>query len=119
MAEVLEEISAALRNGLRSDDRDVRSGQNAQLFTFIKPTPFGARAHEDVTQPIAAGELTTHSITIAHPFPQLFIGREVTLLVTDTKLFTVDMSDWTLTAVSLFDYATPANAATISAGGGP
>ncbi len=119
MAEVLETIRGALVNGLRSDSRDVRSGDNCQIMTALRPTPFGARVHETVTQPIAASELTTHSITIAHPFPQLFIGKGVTLLVTEDKLWTVNMTNWTLTAVSMFDPAIPANSATITSGGGP
>ena len=119
MSEVTETIRAALTNGLRSDDRAVRSGDSCELMTALRPTPFGARVHETVTIPISSSELTTHSVTIAHPFPQLFIGKAVTLLVTDTKLFTVDMSDWTLTAVTMYDPAAPASPATITGGGGP
>ena len=119
MAEILETIRGALTKGLRSDDRDVRSGDNSAVMTALEPTPYGARVHETVTVPISAGQLSTHSVTIAHPFPQLFIGKAVTLLVTDTKVFTVNMANWTLTAVTLYNPASTGSTATISAGGGP
>ena len=119
MAENLETIRSPFENGLRSDDRDVRGAGNSELFTNMQPGPFGARAQVSITVPISGAELSANGVTIAHPFPQLFIGKEVTLLADETALFLVDMGDWTLTAISTFDYTTPANAKSIASGGGP
>jgi hypothetical protein len=53
------------------------------------------------------------------PFPQLFRGQSVTLLADETNVYVVNENDWTLTAVSTFDPASPFSNKSIAADGGP
>jgi len=53
--------------------------------------------HESFTNPFSG-------LTIAFPYPQLFRGREVTLLADSDKVYTVDESDWTKTELTLYEY---------------
>lgn len=90
------DLSDALNKGLRPD---YRSGANKDFLVEItngKPTPFGLSGHVQVEQAI---NITDN----VFPFPQLFRGREVTLLCYETLIYTVDESDWSTTLLTLYD----------------
>ncbi len=105
--------------GLRPDSRSENpSGIGVTQYRGMKPTPWGARPYEAITVPISGAELTANGVTIAHPFPQMFRGKGVTLLCDDTKIFTVDETTFTLTLISTFDPVIPNNSKAIPSGGG-
>lgn len=111
------DLSEMLRKGLRPYEY---IGQNEPYLLTADNmvcTQSGLSEHETINQLIASGELSDKSITVSHPFPQVFKGRGVTLLCTQTKVYTVDESDWTLTALTTYDLRTPANTHAIPSGG--
>lgn len=61
---------------------------------------YGVQPIEALPTPI---DLAAAGITIAHPFPQLIRGREVTLLCDATAIYKVNESTWALTLVDLYD----------------
>lgn len=110
-------LESALRRGLRLDSEDDYNMQFFSVLTNLKSTEWGLRTHPDIPDIISASELSSNSITIAHPFPQYFKGKSVSLLADATKIFTVDESDMTLTAVTTFDPDAPASTKSIITGG--
>lgn len=82
------ELKEALSRGLRSDENIDRNTDFLLDAAGYRPTPFGASMYEGVLQP--------YSIPVAHPFPQLFVGQEATVLADKTLVGEFD-STWTLT----------------------
>lgn len=103
--------------GLRPVDRTPRNSGFLTIADNVLCRPEGTAAYPALSIPISGGELTANGVTIAFPFPQLYKGKEYTLLLDQTAIFTVDESTWTLTAITTYDYATPANTKAITAGG--
>ncbi len=94
------DLSDALQKGLRPD---YRSGANKDFLYSLKngkPTPFGLSGHTRIEQAV---NITDN----VFPFPQLFRGREVTLLCYETLIYTVDESDWSTTLLTLYDVDDP------------
>ncbi len=101
MREFATRLSKHFSNGLRPTNR---MGLNQDYLNECKNTKVaedGLVPYEAVTVPFSDSELSLNGITISFPFPQLFKGKGVTLLVTQDEVFTVDESDWTLTAVTI------------------
>jgi len=106
-----------LKNGLRMEpDMDVNTPV-CKTYQFLKATERGARSHESVTQAISLAKLTSASIAISHPYPQLFRGSEVTLLCTETAVYSVNETTWSITQLITYDLYNPANTKAIPAGG--
>jgi len=111
-----------LTMGLRPRTKIPINSQWFQTFKNLKPTVRGGIPVPQIAQPIPAAELTAHSVTISHPFPQLFRGKGITLLATATEVFVVDESDWTLdtmiqhygSTANYYDLYTPASDTTIT-----
>lgn len=101
-----------LFKGLRPEKytRDADLGF-AEVLTDIKPSPFGLRGLETISDP------SDLSPSIAFPFPQLFRGERITLVLGATTVHSVDESDWSTTALSVFDGTTPGSGGTITSGG--
>ena len=95
------------RVGLRTDDRAPVNALGLTELVGAKPTPFGLAAYIPVQDPFASGEFAANSITVSHPFPQLFRGTKHTLLVTETEVFEVTMTAgaWTLAPIILHGIA--------------
>lgn len=103
MAESALDLTKSIVNGLRPDSRLSSGTETMLLYDMMKPMPWGAQTYPGVTVPISSGELTDKSITIGHPYPQLFRGKGITLLCTSTKVYEVDESTWTLTQHTTYD----------------
>ena len=97
MREFTLQVDDIFKKGLRTDSRQERGLHTLEECLNYKPTEFGLIPYETVPDPIKSGEFSTHSITINPPFPQIFRGRNVTLVVSETKVWTVNESDWSLT----------------------
>lgn len=110
-------LQETLKAGLRPTNRAKRNAPVLVECTGVRPSPFGLSPYEAFTDAISASELSDNSITPAWPFPQIFRGSQITLLVTQTGLWTVDESDWTLTAVTTYDASNDANTKAIDSGG--
>lgn len=110
-------ISDGLKLGIRNFDENGRNSERLVSLCNAKPTPRGIVSHEPVTFPSALqSAISGESITVSHPFPQLFRGANYTLLFSETKVYTVNESTWALTELSLKDLA--GSPATIASGGG-
>jgi len=115
MQEFSIELADRINVGLRKDDRSGRDKPGCTKLLNHKPTEFGLRQVSTPVIPSAlATEMTSNSITVAYPFPQLFRGKTQSFLLTATKLYTVSDS-YVLAQVSTFDPITKA-AANISTG---
>ncbi|MHA2066954.1 MAG: hypothetical protein ACXABY_21520, partial [Candidatus Thorarchaeota archaeon] len=116
MQEFSIELKPRIVAGLR---RDFRSGRDqvglVSLFN-AKPTEWGLRQFEPPTIPTALQTaMTNASITVSHPFPQLFRGKSGTYLLTQTKLYTV-ASDWSITEVVTYNPITDAVVGSLTSG---
>jgi hypothetical protein len=111
----------ALRVGLRPESYVPRNSQFLDDCSNKRPTPFGLKSFNSINQPFTADYLTnTLSITKTWPFPQIFRGRELTLLVDETAVYTateVDNGTWTAVQITTYDYYSPATPKAITAGG--
>lgn len=117
MAEIPYIIKNLFNKGLRDDDKNSLDMGAGSIFKMIEPLVWGSREYTAITALIGASELTAESITISHPFPQVFKGKHETLLLTATGLWTVDEDTSLLTAVTTFDPDTPASTKNIETGG--
>lgn len=89
--------------GLRDDTRSRRDALLFARLRGMKPTSFGLVEVPVVESSIEADELSDNSIAFVWPFPQLFKGKAVTLLVDEDRVFEVDSSTWELTQITTFD----------------
>jgi hypothetical protein len=115
----------AFQEGVRRDSRGQHNADTLQLLYNLSPTDMGSVPVRTIAQPVSNAELLTALITKAYPWPQLFVGKSVTLLADEEDLFTVTKSDssgWTLTALPVYDFTTydwdadTASSGTITAG---
>lgn len=104
----MQEFSISLKDhinaGLRRDSRGGRGQVGLTSLFNHKPTPWGLR---EPTLPVIPTALqtamTSASITVSHPFPQIFHGKGLTFLLTATKLYTVNITTFALTQVNTFN----------------
>ena len=97
MKEFTLNVEDVWRRGLRTDSREQRGLHTLSECVNLKPTKFGLLPYELIPDPFLSGEFSSNSITISHPFPQVFRGDNITLLADATKIYSVDESDWSLT----------------------
>ncbi len=113
-------LEKIFQQGLRANVRSNSLG-DAVDFTHVRPSEWGVGEPRRVLELIAAAELTSNSVAVSKMTPQVFrpraAGTNVSLLVTDDDLLTIDESDFTLTSKTLHDLFIPANTATISTTG--
>src|SRR5574343_1332113 len=81
----------------------------------LRPVAPGGEVASLPTFPFSSAVLSAAGVVLDWPFPQLFLGRSVALLATETAVFSVNLTTWALTAVSLVSPG--GGAATITAGG--
>lgn len=108
MREFSVSIFKNVSRGLRADDRIGRNTAYSTLCKNIRPIVIdkqpGLSVYSPPSDPFASGYLTSMGISISHPFPQIFKGREVTLLLDSSKIYQVaEGSDWTLTELDTKD----------------
>lgn len=101
-----------LLKGLRPGSRSLRNSLSLTECMNLKPTQFGLKTNTLPTQPFAV-------TSVGWPFPQIFIGSEITLACYQTSIKQVDMSTWPWTESSLtvYDYSNPGTVGSITAGG--
>lgn len=99
----------ALQNGIMTDSRIPVNAPWLKDAQLLSCTPFGAKAMRSFQQPITDAALAAASpaITKAYPFPQLFVGKSVTLLADATAIYSVTKSDsgnWTIESYGVIDW---------------
>lgn len=104
-------------SGLRQNERAPRNSQVFTTLTNVRVRPEGLTAYEPLIQPVSDSTLSANSVSYAFPFPQLFRGKYITLLVSATKLFVVNETTWTLTPVTTYDLYNTGLTKTITSGG--
>lgn len=118
MREFALKIEEALEKGLRRVENPPRNSPYLVECYNLKPKEGeGAIAYDPVSLPFSSATLSGASVTIAHPFPQLFRGKETTLLADQTRVFTVDESDWSLTLIATYDALDVNTTKNITSGG--
>ncbi len=83
-------LSSAIQRGLRQDSREGNTGAAFETCYGVKPTPFGLREQEtmvDFVDTIDGSAYDSLSISKAHPFPQVFKGKEVTILADESAIY--------------------------------
>lgn len=105
-------IGEELLKGLRPGARSLRNSLSLTECMNLKPTLFGLKTNTLPTQPFA-------NTSVVWPFPQIFIGSEITLACYETTIKQVDMSTWpwTETTLAVKNFSSPDSAGTIIAGG--
>lgn len=121
----MKEFTASLQNmisrGIRPDDRMVRNSgyatkcQNARI-TKVEDN-YRLSTFTPITLSPTSTQLTAAGITISHPFPQVFKGREVSLLMTQTKAYTWSIGSGSpLSEISTYDGYNVGNSKSIVSG---
>ena len=108
MREYTLSIKDMMAGGLRPDDRVPRNSGFLETCQNVRVSQVGGvsdlSVFTPVTDPFAAGYLTAQSITIAHPFPQIFKGSGGTYLLTATKIYNViEAANWTVSQITTYD----------------
>lgn len=114
MREFTDRIYKPLLQGLRPEDRVLVNANFLYQAQNAIPRKEGLSLYEDITNPFQSAP------TVAYPFPQLFRGKEVTLLCFETAIYTVTETAgaWTTTLITTYDYASTGNTKSIATGGG-
>lgn len=99
-------LSKHIRSGINPSDYHVTNTPALAECTNIRSCKDGLRPWNLLESPFAAGYITgTLHETPAWPFPQLFIGKSVTLLCFEDTIYSVDLADGTASALTLYDAA--------------
>jgi len=98
------ELKECLRRGIRPDAIVGRELDYLVESRFWRSTPYGLKPHRAITQPFTDNYLAARG-TKAWPFPQLFVGKGVTLLCFDDTIYTVaeGMESWTATPATILN----------------
>ena len=95
-------IDDGLRRGLKPYQGSMRNSELLTQATNVEIRETGLVGLEDIENPFAS-----YPEVVSYPFPQLFIGKGVTLLVYETSIYSVDMSpgvgSWTTTLLTVWD----------------
>jgi len=117
-------IDEALRSGLRRDSDAPRNTQALVSCKHLRTTPRGLKAFVPISQPMANSYITdTLNVEKVWPFPQLFCGKNETLLCGENSVFNVTQTssgDWTaaqLTTYKPWGFTTADHARAIPKGG--
>lgn len=114
MREFTDRIFKPLLKGLRPEERMLVNTDFLYQAQNAIPRKEGMSLYEDITNPFSTAP------TVAYPFPQLFRGKEVTLLCFETEIYIVTETAgaWTTSLITTYDYASTSNTKSIASGGG-
>ncbi len=114
---VIEFIAA----GLRRDSRNAKNVSRSILYQNVRPIQLEGiitpTTFTPLQSPFASGYLSGQGVTVSHPFPQLYCGQAITLLLDETKIYEVTRgTNWTISEMSTRDGYNPEDGKSISAG---
>lgn len=87
MKEFQSKIFEGLAKGLRASERNPRNAEALVTCFNLKPSEGALLAYEPITNPLTG-------VSPDWPFPQLFLGQDIRILATATKIY--ELSTWTL-----------------------
>lgn len=103
MQEFSFSLISAIVQGLRKESGAIRSDQGVSEMVNMQLRQSGPEPYDDVTTIISESILSANGIVINYPFPQLFKGKRIMLLVDEDEIYEVDTDDFTLTRITTFD----------------
>lgn len=107
MREISYSMHGAIVQGLRTFD-DLAPGAAGCFDVYnLKCSARGLRDWHTPSAALSNAELVASSLSISAPFPQIFHGRSITLVVDSDKIFQLDKSNWTLTRLHVYDGYNP------------
>lgn len=109
MREYSIELSRMLAGGIRRSPRQAFSKESAHLLQNLVASTEGVKVREPVVNPFTGVSLT-------FPFPQFFKGTYDWLLCTETAIYSVNKSTFSLTLLNVIDINT-SSFSSIPAGG--
>lgn len=81
------EFKEGFKQGLRREDTNEKNSQLLTYLTNVRVTEHGLKAPIELRSPFSS-----FPETVVFPFPQLFVGKGVTLLAYDTSIYQVNSS---------------------------
>ena len=117
MKEFSFSLIKSIAQGLRKESGAIRSDLGVSEMVNMQLRASGPESYVDVTTIISAAELAANGIVVDYPFPQLFKGKGIMLLVDESTIYEVDTSDFTLTEITTFDAYDPDSTKSITADG--
>jgi hypothetical protein len=118
MREFSFRLEEELEGGLRADSRNKLNHVGLVECMGLKPVKgLGLVPYKPITLKPSSATLTAAGITPTFPFPQLFRGKDITLLCDETKIYEVDESDWSISQITTYDAYDVGSTKSIVAGG--
>lgn len=111
-------LNSEMRQGLRVSDELIDNQYGVTSCVNWRPDSLGLVPHRFPTLAPSSAILTGAGITVSWPFPQLFIGKNVWLLATETSLYYVNQTTYALTLVVTYDAYNRDTIKAITASGG-
>lgn len=95
-------IDEGLKLGIKPYEGNRRNSQFLTEALNVECWENGLLGKEDITDPF-----TSYPETASYPYPQLFVGKSVTLLAYETAIYSVDTSSgvgsWTASILDIYD----------------
>ncbi len=102
-----------LQNGLRRDDRSRINSPGFVELINLKPSPFGLAVPTELSN-----SFSNFSQAVSWPFPQIFRGRNITLIAEETTLRSVNESTTATTVITTWNATDNTSQLALTSGGG-
>lgn len=117
MKEFSFSIFDALSQGVRRKLGAIRTNKGAtELFNF-QLREDGPEPYDPIISVPSVAQMAVEAIVPDYPFPQVFKGNDVFLLVTEDTVYEIDKTTYALTELTLYDVYNPNTEASITADG--
>ena len=118
MREFSFRIEKELEGGLRADSRNKLNNVGLIECMGLKPIKgYGLVPYEPITLKPSSSVLSALGITPTFPFPQLFRGKNITLLCDETSIYEVNESHWYASEITTYNAYDTGEEKDITAGG--
>lgn len=117
MKEFSFSIFDALSQGMRKKVGSRRSNKGATSLINFQLREDGPEPYVDMTSVPSVAQMAVEAIVPDYPFPQVFKGKDVFLLVTDDTVYEINKTTYALTEITLYDVYNPEVEASIIADG--
>ncbi len=107
----------AIAQGIRNRAGGICSDNGASSIVNMQLRETGPEPYDDVVALISTAELAANGIVVDYPFPQVFKGKGIMLLVDEDAVYEVNTTDFTLTQLTTFDAYSTQDTKAITADG--
>jgi hypothetical protein len=112
-------LKEALVKGLRPSDREARNAQLMVQYRNAQCTPNGARPFPSFSTLVSNLNSQSPPVSVSHPFPQIFVGKQENLMVMGTRIFSLNPdAGYDATELTVYTYASPYTTSTVIPSGG-